>query len=131
MSLVSIVQSLQKMPLTSEQVESLNEFQKVFGVANDDPLLVVLAMMSRSQLILENAPDLLQQKVDSTIELHRVVLREQAVAISKELIADLSAHIYNFGANTKKRWLMYLAFFSGGAVTACVMFALIKLITAH
>jgi hypothetical protein len=130
-SLISIVQSLQKTPLTAEQVESLNEFQRVFDIGEDDPLLVVLAMMSKSQLVLESAPQLLQQKVDATIELHRVALREQAVAISKELITDLSKHIYSFGTNTRKRWLTYFAFYLGGVVSACAMFALVRYIVSH
>lgn len=126
MRLVTTIEALQKRPLTTEEVSTLNQFQHSFKIDDDDPLLVVLALMARSQLIVDSVPNLLQQKVNETIELHRLVLRDQAVLISKELIATLAEDIgkatlaKNIGKETLKqqnRWLESIAYFVGGMVT--------------
>ena len=126
MSLSSIVESLQKRPLTPEESASLNEFQQEFDIDDDDPLLVVLAMMARSQLIVETAPKVLQQKVNETIELHRTVLREQALLIAKELIQELSQQIQRANAGWKKQWLSFFLVFVGGAFFAFVLMTALK-----
>lgn len=95
MSLVSAVEQLQKSPCTASQIETLNEFQKIHKIGNDDPLVIVLALMARSQLILESTPTLLKQKADETIELHRTMLRDQSVIIAKELVGTLTQIIHN------------------------------------
>lgn len=109
MSLVTTIETLQKRPLTTDEVSTLNEFQRSFKIADDDPLLVVLAMMARSQIIVDSVPDLLQQKVNETIELHRLVLREQAVLIAKELIATLAEDIKRATSKNQMRWAPYVA----------------------
>jgi uncharacterized Fe-S radical SAM superfamily protein PflX len=105
MSLISNVEALKKQPLTAEEVAMLQEFQRQFNMDDDDPLNVVLAMMARSQMIVETAPTLLQQKVEQTIELHRTNLREQAVLSAKELIADLSALLLSQQKDVSTCWL--------------------------
>lgn len=122
MSLSSIVETLQNKKLSVDEIKSLNEFQNTFKIDDDDPLIVVLALMARSQLIIESVPNLLQQKVNETIELHKMVLRDQAVLISKELISDLSVHIEATNANWRKVWLRYFVFFAGGVLFAAGVF---------
>lgn len=126
MSLTSVVEALQKRPLTVEEVSNLNEFQQMFDIDDDDPLIVVLAMMARSQLIVETVPQLLQQKVTETIELHRNVLREQAGLIAKELIAELSHQIQSANTSWKSRWTRYAVCVAGGALFAIVVLVLVK-----
>ena len=121
MSLVTTIEALQKRPLTAEEVSTLNEFQQSFKIDDEDPLLVVLALMARSQIIVDSVPSLLQQKVTETIELHRLVLRDQAVLIAKELIATLAEDIgkATIGKATLKNqgsWIQYIACFVGGVI---------------
>lgn len=117
MSLITTIEALQKRSLTSEEIVTLNEFQQSFKIDDDDPLLVVLAMMARSQIIVDSVPNLLQQKVNETIELHRLVLRDQAVLISKELIATLAESIGLASLGYKKCLTQCAAWFVGGAVS--------------
>jgi hypothetical protein len=121
MSLVSIVEALQKRPLTTEETGTLNEFQQFFKIDDEDPLMVVLALMARSQLIVETVPGLLQQKVDATIELHRMALREQAVLVAKELVSSVASELQMVGKN-KTVWWQYAGFFFSGVV--CVVGAI-------
>ena len=116
MSLVTTIETLQKRSLTAEEVSSLNEFQHSFKIDDDDPLLVVLALMARSQIIVESVPNLLQQKVNETIELHRLVLRDQAVLIAKELIATLAEDIKTATSKNQTRWAPYIACVFAGMV---------------
>ena len=115
MSLVSNDEALKKQPLTAEEGVMLQAFQHQFGLDDDDPLNVVLAMMARSQMIVETAPTLLQQKVEQTIELHRTNLREQAVLSAKELIADLSALLLSQQKDVSTIWRQRLGWFGAGA----------------
>lgn len=124
MSLISIIETLQKRSVTPDEAANLREFQKIFDIDDDDPLLVVLALMARSQLIVEQLPNLLQQKANETIELHRLVLRDQAVLISKELISALSHQIEAANTSGKTRWLMFLAWFGAGLTVASGAFGL-------
>ena len=114
MSLATTVEILQKRALTPSEMANLQEFQRHFKLDDNDPLMVVLAMMARSQLIVETVPDLLQQKVTETIELHKSVLRDQAVLISKELIKELTHQILAANANGKAMWARSAACFVAG-----------------
>ncbi len=123
MSLVSAFEALKKQKLTPEEAAMLQEFQRQFSVDDDDPLVVVLAMMARSQLIVETAPTLLQQKVLETIELHRTNLREQAVISAKELIADLSALLLRQLKDVSAQWRQRLYWFAAGSGAMAVVAA--------
>lgn len=136
MSLITAMEALKKQPLTSEELQMLQEFQRQFDLDDDDPLNVVLAMMARSQIIIETAPDLLQQKVAETIELHRTNLRDQAVLTAKEVISDISrlllAQQRNDTSNLSVIWRQRLYGFAVGAMCMLVgmgsTFALVRLL---
>lgn len=121
MNLVDAVEALQKEPLTAKEVATLQNWQRIFSLADDDPIIVVLAIMVRSQLIIESAPDLLQQKVLETIELHRTNLREQAVLSAKELITDLSAVLLSHQKDVLTDWRQRAYGFAAGAVTMALL----------
>lgn len=124
MSLVTAMEALKKQPLTPDEVNMLQEFQRQFELSDDDPLNVVLAMMARSQMIIESAPDLLQQKVSETIELHRTNLREQAVLTAKEVIADVSRVLLDLSrrdsSSNSLLWRQRLYGFGAGVICALV-----------
>lgn len=124
MSLITTIEALQKRPLTADESTTIKNFQKAFDIEDDDPLIVVLALMSRSQLILESMPTLLQQKSSETIELHRTVLRDQSVLIAKELISDVSQHIDVANRAFKARLIRYVGCFVGGGVFTAGLFLL-------
>lgn len=120
-SLLTTVEALQKRPLTASEAESLNEFQRTFQIANDDPLIVVLALLASNQIAFDRAPELLRQKVNETIELHRVVLREQSVLIAKELIVDLGRELQLLVGTARQRWFRYIGFFAAGTAAGIVV----------
>jgi hypothetical protein len=78
-------------------------------------------MMARSQMIIETAPNLLLQKVEQTIELHRTNLREQAMLSAKELIADLSAALLSQQKDMSAIWRQRICWFAGGAASMLVV----------
>lgn len=121
MSLVATVEALMKRPLTVEEMENLADFQRINGIDDSDPLLVVLALMAKSQLAVESLPALLQQKAIETIELHRQTLREQSTLIAKELITALAQNIESANVDWKARWLRYAGCFVGGAMMAAAL----------
>ncbi len=140
MSLVTSIQALLKRPLSTDEVQSLNAFQKQFEVDDDDPLMVVLAMMARSQIILEAAPILLQQKVNETIELHRTALRDQAVIIAKDLVGLLAKDVLNQHSldlelsivkKYRTRWINYAITFLAGVSVALCFVALTKYLSQN
>jgi hypothetical protein len=116
--LVSALETLKGSALTADEIKMLEEFQRQFSIADDDPINVVLAMMVRSQLILNSAPDLLQQKVNETIELHRTNLREQAIISAKELISDLSAALIAQQQDLSARWRTRAIWYCAGMGTS-------------
>ncbi|ART61491.1 hypothetical protein CBP36_21225 (plasmid) [Acidovorax carolinensis] len=124
MTLVSSMEALKKQPLTPEEINMLQEFQRQFDLDDDDPLNVVLAMMARSQIIIETAPDLLQQKVAETIELHRTNLRDQAVLTAKEVISDISRVLLDQhkrdASSSSAIWRQRLYGFGSGVVCTLV-----------
>ena len=126
MNLVATVTELSGRVLTSDEVFMLSKFQKKFDIEDDDPLVVVLALMAQSQIILSSAPDLLQQKVVDTIELHRNLLRDQAVIISKELIQVLAESNSKKTLDVSKVFNTSLFPFIGGILITFVVLALFK-----
>lgn len=116
MSLVSQVETLIKRPLTSAEMANLADLQRINGIDDSDPLIVVLALMAKSQIITESLPELLQQKALETIELHRQTLREQSSLIAKELIIEIANSVVLANNHWQARWLRYGGFFVGGAL---------------
>ncbi|WP_304350780.1 hypothetical protein [Comamonas testosteroni] len=124
MSLVTTLEALQKSPLSAEDANKVREFQNQFQIDDEDPLVVVLALMMKSQLIIDSAPDLLQQKVIETIELHKTNLREQAVLSAKELVSDIAATLLHQQKNLAVVWRLRLMWAGIGAGAASVLFVL-------
>lgn len=116
MSLVTSVEAIYKRPLTTGEVQQLSDFQRQFEVADDDPVIVVLAMLAHAQVSLDAAPKLLQQKVDETIELHRIALREQAVIVAKDLIGDVAKQLVIQGKGDRRLLQWCIASAVAGAI---------------
>lgn len=116
-SLLQAVEAIKRAPLTSDEVAMLQEFQRQFDLDDEDPLNVVLAMMARSQMILEAVPILLQQKANETIELHRITLQDQARLTAKDLIAHIAEMLLGQIKGTSLSWRQRLFWFTSGAVT--------------
>lgn len=130
MSLEKSVEILLGRPPTIDERDTLTELQNLHHIGDDDPLVIVLAMMARSQLLFQVLPDILQQKALETIELHRTTLREQSVLISKELITTVAENIHSLNmVSVKTMWFRFAISFLGGMITTGVVAWVIKLIT--
>ena len=122
MSLVSVIESLRKSPVSADEAAHFHEFQKHFGIDDDDPLIVVLAMMANSQTILLTLPELLQQKSKEIIELHQILLRQQAGVIAKELVTDVAGLVQKATKPWRTMWIWFAASFGAGLLSAAVLF---------
>lgn len=126
MSLETIIESLQNRPLTKEEAASINEFKRHFHIDDEDPLVVVLALMARSQFILESMPNKLEKKANETIELHRMALRDQSVLIAKELISVLAENMNKKTFKQSSNWVINVALFVGGVIFTLLLKVVFK-----
>lgn len=125
MNLPDTVEGLLGQSLPKEERDALHRFMDQYGIDDDDPLIVVLAMMARNKAMLDGLPDLLQQKAVATIELHQQTLREQSTVIAKELIVAVGNIVAETAVGKKLRtaWIA-LAFtlgFIGGGLAVWLM----------
>lgn len=118
MSLVESVKKILGRELTIEEVSNLSNFQKYHEVDDSDPLVVVLALVGANTVLINSLPNLLQQKANETIELHRRTLMEQSTIIAKDLITTIAHNI--IVEHWKKQLITYGAIFVGGAISAIV-----------
>lgn len=124
MSLVENVKTLIGRELNEEEIRSLSKFQQLNGIDDSDPLIVVLALLAKGQLVMETLPDLLLSRANDTIELHRQTLREQSTLIAKELITELvkgiAKDIKVANVDWKIRLISYGACFISGAIVGAI-----------
>lgn len=114
-SLAEAVSKVLGRALTTEDVKNLNSFQRIYGIDDEDPLIVVLAMMGANRIMLESFPLLMQQKALETIELHKQTLGEQSTIIAKDLISVIAHDIM------RKQWILYMIVFFGGAIVSALI----------
>ena len=114
--LAECMQVLHGSELTVEEKNSLLRFQDMYEIGDDDPLVVVMAMLGENQMMLESTSDIIFQKAIETIELHQQTLSEQSTLIAKELIVTLSDNIKAArGLNSlKDQFIEYMLFLVGG-----------------
>ena len=124
MNLVETLEALNKAPLTTAEAASVREFQTQFQIDDDDPLVIVLAIMIRSQLILGSAPDVMKKMVMETTELHRTSLREQAALSCKEIVGDVASALLSQQSKMAVVWRLRLIWAGLGAGAATLLFVL-------
>lgn len=125
---LSLVQSVKMLmgreqrELSPEEIKSLGDFQRAHQVDDSDPLILVYALMAKNQVVADTLPNLLQQKITETIEMHRQTLREQSTVIAKELITAIALDIEAVNVNVKTRWTRYaIAFLAGLVMGAAII----------
>ncbi|CAG0992589.1 hypothetical protein RHDC4_02605 [Rhodocyclaceae bacterium] len=116
MNLADTMEQLYNRPLTAEERTVAHRFQDMFEVADGDPLIVVIAMMAKSQMVAETLPDLLLQKAKETIELHQQTLRDQSTLIAKELIVSVGNLAAETAVGRKLRVAWIALAFTGGFI---------------
>ena len=125
---LSLVQSVKMLmgreqrELSPEEIKSLGDFQRAHQVDDSDPLILVYALMAKNHVVADTLPNLLQQKITETIEMHRQTLREQSTVIAKELITAIALDIEAVNVNVKTRWTRYaIAFLAGLVMGAAII----------
>jgi hypothetical protein len=132
MSLIASVEAYAKRKLTIAEIKNLTELQDSYKINDDDPLMILIDIMTRTQIIADTLPDLLHKKAIETMELHRSNMRDQSVLMSKELIATIAEQIkaanlnLNSNLNLKKiswkaGWIRYV----GCVVAGMFLYAMI------
>lgn len=116
MSLAKTMEALEGRSLSDAERDSLYKFEQMFEIGEDDPLIVVLAMMAKNHLTVNQLPDLLQQKAKETIELHQQTLREQSTLIAKELVVSIGNLVAGSAVGHKLRLAQFAGCFMGGFI---------------
>jgi hypothetical protein len=88
--LVASVEKILRRALTAEEVQHWNSIQDQYGIADDDPLVVLLTVLALHQHLFNDLPKRIQEATDKAIAVHRTTLEEQATIVSKALLAKLS-----------------------------------------
>ena len=127
MSLASNVESLIRRKLTADEAMRMSDFQSLFNIANDDPIIVVLAMMAMNQIAADDLPEQLRKHAIETIELHRIVLQEQTLLISKELITTIAGKVKIAGLGVQAALVRYAGFFVAGVIVGMLIMRYVNL----
>lgn len=91
----STVETLLGRKLTAEESQVLIRLRDQYGYDDSDPLVVVLAMLGAHKILAEELPKKITDAAKETIELHRLLLREQASVVAKDLVGALAGTIHN------------------------------------
>lgn len=122
MTLAENVASMFGRQLSKEELDALTKFQLTYEIGDEDPLIVVLAMLATNRLYMQEIPALLQQKAVTTIELHQQTLRDQSTLIAKELIWTIAQNIKSVGNGTNDQVLYGAVSFLAGLLTAALFY---------
>lgn len=122
MTLAGNVASMFGRALSNEETDALTKFQDSFEINDEDPIIVVLAMLATNRLYMQELPALLQQKAVTTIELHQQTLRDQSTLIAKELIGTIALNLQAAGNRAKDQMLNYAFAFVAGLLTTALFY---------
>ncbi len=80
--------------LTDEENAALKRFEQMFEIIEDDPLIVVLAMMAKNQVLVDQRPDRLEKKAietglsDGSIQGDDLVEKSQRMGAINDLLDE-------------------------------------------
>lgn len=128
MNLAETMATLSGRQLTSDERQSLHKFEQLFEIGEDDPLIVVLAMMAKNQLTVDQLPDRLEKAAKETIELHQQTLREQSTLIAKELLVSVGSMVAESAVGQKLRLVQFAGLFMSGFILGgiCVRLLILR-----
>ncbi|CAB3730618.1 hypothetical protein LMG1866_04606 [Achromobacter ruhlandii] len=88
--LVTSVERILQRPLTAEDAQHWNAIQDQYGIADDDPIVIILVILGLHQHLVNELPEKIKEATASAIATHRTTLEDQATIVSKGLIAKLA-----------------------------------------
>ena len=98
--------------LTTEEVVHWQKIQDVYGVSDDDPLVMVIILLGIHQHLYNDVPEKIRESVDKALHVHRTTLEDQATIVAKGLIAQL-APMFASAARTSQPEEAGAGWFSG------------------
>ena len=116
MTLAKTIEALDGRTLSDVERASLHKFEQMFEIGEDDPLIVVLAMMAKNQLSVDQLPERLEKAAKVTIEMHQQTLREQSTLIAKELVVSIGNLVAGSTVGHKLRLAQLSICFMGGFI---------------
>ncbi len=129
MNLVDAIKSLLGRDLSEADMKDIAQYQKVFEISDEDPIVVVLAIISAYKIAIQSMLDEWEKKIVVLIELHRQTLQEQSSFVAKDLIITVGNLVANTNIGIKyRRAMMAVVFFGGmlaGGVVALVLRAVL------
>lgn len=88
--LVAIVERLLQRPLSGTEVQHWNSIQDQYGIADDDPLVIVLTLLALHQHLFNDLPKKVIEATEKAIAIHRTTLDDQATIVAKGMLVKLA-----------------------------------------
>lgn len=88
--LVKSVERLIGQKLTSDQVQYWQRLQDMFGVSDEDPIVMVFVLLGVHQHLFNEVPARIQEATDKAIAIHRTTLEDQSSIVAKRLLEQLA-----------------------------------------
>ncbi|MBN9424491.1 MAG: hypothetical protein BGO63_11325 [Candidatus Accumulibacter sp. 66-26] len=128
MSLVDAIKSLLGRDLSEADMKDIAQYQKVFEISDEDPIVVVLAIISAYRIAIQSMLDEWEKKIMLLIELHRQTLQEQSSFVAKDLIITVGNLVASTNIGVKYRRAMMAAMFFGGMFAGGVVALVLRAI---
>lgn len=88
--LVEAVEKIVARSLSKDEVIHWQKIQETYGIADDDPLVMVLILLGVHQHLLNALPEKIAVATDRAIMIHRTTLEDQATIVAKGLLEKLA-----------------------------------------
>lgn len=88
--LVAAVEKLLGRALTKDEVIHWQKIQDTYGIADDDPLVLVLVLLGVHQHLFNDIPERIEKATERAIAIHRTTLEEQATIVTKGMLEKLT-----------------------------------------
>ncbi|MCW3587357.1 hypothetical protein [Burkholderia cenocepacia] len=88
--LVAAVEKLLGRALTKDEVIHWQRIQDTYGIADDDPLVLVLVLLGVHQHLFNDLPERIEKATERAIAIHRTTLEDQATIVTKGMLEKLT-----------------------------------------
>lgn len=122
----SAITSIVGRSLTDPERKMLMRLRDQYGYDDNDPLVVVLAMMGAYQIMTEEIPLKLAAAAKETIEVHQQTLRNQSMIVAKDLVGTIAGLIHASSRSLQNRTIDVLIGCGIGALVTVIIGVALK-----
>lgn len=88
--LVASVERLLRRPLSGTEVQHWNSIQDQYGIADDDPIVIVLTLLALHEHLFNDLPKQIIEATEKAVAIHRTTLDDQATIVAKGILVKLA-----------------------------------------